>query len=832
MLDRIIATVRRRIPDLAARSAELRGAALRSPPVRSLTAAVTAPGARVIAEIKRRSPSRGVLAPDLDPAALAAAYQTGGAAAISVLTEPEFFGGSIADLRAAAAAVNVPVLRKDFMLDPAQIWESRAIGADAVLLIVAALEDHMLARLIATAAEAGIEALVEIHDEVEAERARAAGASLVGVNARDLATFDLDLGIAERLARRLEGFEGRVAESGITGPADVTRMVAAGYDAVLVGESLVRAERPGGGRGAAGSRQKRATPPSGRRSRPPVTWVKVCGVSERAIAEVAVQAGADAIGFVLAASPRRVTIDQARRLGTGIPVAKILVTVGMTPHELVETVEQTGADGVQPYGRHAVRGGADGAEERHPGPLAGAGQRRGGPGHRPIGSDPAARRRGARRPRGFGSAFDWSSIGDQHRDFVLAGGLDPENVPMQSPKSTFRCRRIERARNGSGRERCRAGPHVRRAGQGGVGRDPGAARPSRRKWAIRRLWRAVRPGDADAGIGRVGVGVRRCMVRPPVRHRVPDMASRVCRAGPHRSTRRRRISTELGMRVLLKREDLAHTGAHKINNAIGQCLLALRMGKPRVIAETGAGQHGVATATAAAAMGLGCTVYMGEVDIERQELNVVRMRLLGAEVVPVASGAGTLKDAVSEALRAWVAAVEDTHYVIGSVVGPHPVPVDGPRVPEGDRRGVHRPTRRRDARHGGGVRRRRIECHRDLSPFLGRSVDLVGVEAAGEGIESGRHGASIGAGTPGVLHGDMDPDAPRLRWPGARGALDFGRARLPRCRPGARLPARRRVGPLRLGDGRRGAGWIAAARQHRGHHPCAGVGPRHRLARP
>ncbi len=390
MLDQIIATVRRRIPDLAARSAELRSAALRSPPVRSLTAAVTAPGARVIAEVKRRSPSRGVLAPDLDPAALAAAYQSGGAAAISVLTEPEFFGGSIADLRAAAAAVNVPVLRKDFMLDPAQIWESRAIGADAVLLIVAALEDHMLARLIATAAEAGIEALVEIHDEVEAERARAAGASLVGVNARDLATFDLDLSIAERLARRLEGFEGRVAESGITGPADVTRMIAVGLRRRFGGGEPGARNRPGGGRGAALSRRngRRCRPA---RSRPAVTWVKVCGVSERAIAEVAVQAGADAIGFVLAVSPRRVTIEQARSLGTGIPVAKILVTVGMSPNELIEAVEQTGADGVQPYGRHAADGGADGAEKRHPGPLAGADQRRRGPGHRPIGSDPAAR---------------------------------------------------------------------------------------------------------------------------------------------------------------------------------------------------------------------------------------------------------------------------------------------------------------------------------------------------------------------------------------------------------------------------------------------------------
>ncbi len=216
-----------------------------------------------------------------------------------------------------------------------------------------------------------------------------------------------------------------------------------------------------------------------------------------------------------------------------------------------------------------------------------------------------------------------------------------------------------------------------------------------------------------------------------------------------------RLSEELGVDVLLKREDLAHTGAHKINNAIGQALLARRMGKPRIIAETGAGQHGVATATAAAYFGLDCTVYMGEVDVRRQALNVLRMEILGAEVVPVHSGAGTLKDAVSEAMRDWVRTVEDTHYVIGSVVGPHPFPwmvrefqrVIGEEVLvqlAGDLPEVV------VACVGGGSNSMGI-----FYPLAERGIDLVGVEAAGEGIETGRHGASIGAGTPGVLHGSV-----------------------------------------------------------------------------
>ena len=178
------------------------------------------------------------------------------------------------------------------------------------------------------------------------------------------------------------------------------------------------------------------------------------------------------------------------------------------------------------------------------------------------------------------------------------------------------------------------------------------------------------------------------------------------------------LSQRLGVRVLLKREDLTHTGSHKINNVLGQALLTRRMGKQRVIAETGAGQHGVATATAAALFGLDCLVFMGAVDVERQALNVFRMKLLGADVVPVSGGSGTLKDAINEALRDWVATVEGTHYCIGSVVGPHPYPVDGARVParRGRRstRAVPGDPRRRRPRARGRVRRRRLQRHGHL----------------------------------------------------------------------------------------------------------------------
>jgi tryptophan synthase beta chain len=214
-----------------------------------------------------------------------------------------------------------------------------------------------------------------------------------------------------------------------------------------------------------------------------------------------------------------------------------------------------------------------------------------------------------------------------------------------------------------------------------------------------------------------------------------------------------------GARILLKREDLNHTGSHKINNVLGQALLTKRMGKTRVIAETGAGQHGVATATACALLGLECVVYMGEVDTQRQALNVARMRLLGATVIPVTTGARTLKDAINEALRDWVSSVDTTHYLLGTVAGPHPFPVmvrDFHRVVgmEAREQVLERVGRLPDAIAacvGGGSNAIGI-----FHAFLDDpDVRLVGFEPGGDGVETGRHGATLSEGSPGALHGAM-----------------------------------------------------------------------------
>jgi tryptophan synthase beta chain len=249
-----------------------------------------------------------------------------------------------------------------------------------------------------------------------------------------------------------------------------------------------------------------------------------------------------------------------------------------------------------------------------------------------------------------------------------------------------------------------------------------------------------------------------------------DLANYVGRPSPIYFARR---LTELagGARILLKREDLNHTGAHKINNTVGQALLAHYMGKSRVIAETGAGQHGVASATVAARLGKSCVVYMGEVDIHRQAINVFRMRLLGAEVRSVTSGSKTLKDALNEAMRDWVTHIDDTFYIIGTVAGPHPYPLM---------------VRDFNAVVGREARRQMMEQYESLPdvlvacvgggsnamglfhPFIGdTSVKMVGVEAAGRGLATGQHAASLCAGRPGVLHGCrtylMDDDAGQIK---------------------------------------------------------------------
>ncbi|MFT8330358.1 tryptophan synthase subunit beta [Bifidobacterium psychraerophilum] len=423
----------------------------------------------VIAEIKRASPSKGHLSDIPDPAALAREYEQGGASVISVLTEGRRFLGSFKDLDAVRAAVDIPVLNKDFIVTDYQIWEARAHGADMVLLIVAALDDANLKHLLELAHDLGLAALVETHSVEEIQRAVGAGARIIGINARNLKDLHVDVSKYSELAADLPADVVRVAESGVFGSVELEAYARAGADAVLVGEGVATAD--------------------------------------------------DNVEAVrrLVAGGERVKMSERRPLGT------------------------------------------------HQGPYFG-------------------------------------QYGGRFVPEALIGALDElERVyreASQDPEFTAELKRLN---------------------------EDYVGRPSCLTYA-------------------------------------PRFAKRVSDA----------VGGEVS--IYLKREDLNHTGAHKINNALGQALLVKRMGKTRVIAETGAGQHGVATATVCALLGLKCRIYMGQIDARRQALNVARMRLLGAEVVEVTQGTKILKDAINEALRDWVTNVTTTHYLLGTVAGPHPFP--------------------------------------------------------------------------------------------------------------------------------------------------------------
>jgi indole-3-glycerol phosphate synthase/phosphoribosylanthranilate isomerase len=402
---------------------------------RSFTAALGRSGVNVIAEFKRRSPSRGVIREDLHPVQVAQAYEIGGAAALSVLTEEQFFGGSLEDLKEARGATLLPVLRKDFIVDPYQLWEAWYAGADAVLLIVAALDDRELATLQATAREIGLDALVEVHDRDELKRALDVGARLIGVNNRDLRTMEVSLQTAVDLAPEIPDEVTAVVESGIKGPGHVRRLRDAGYDAFLIGEHLMASHDPGAALEEL-IRESSARRWPGRASRRSArVAVKVCGITTVEDALMVARLGADAIGLVFwPQSPRWVDRDKARQISRALPpfVLRVGVFVDAPVEAVARTAEDVGLDVLQLHGQES------------PEDVARLSRRvikalRVGNGFSP---DEALRYEGHASgilldtktegmPGGSGQVFDWSlarQVREKTAFLALAGGLTPENV--------------------------------------------------------------------------------------------------------------------------------------------------------------------------------------------------------------------------------------------------------------------------------------------------------------------------------------------------------------------------------------------------------------------
>jgi tryptophan synthase beta subunit len=772
------------------------------PAVRPIAERLAAPGLHLIAEVKRRSPSAGAIA-DVDPVVQARSYEAGGAAAISVLCEPHWFGGSIDDLRAVRDAVDVPVLAKEFVVDERQLPSLRMAGADLVLLLAALHPAAALTRLVRRARELGLEPLVEAHDQRELERAVACGARVVGINNRDLRTLAVDPDRALRLRELVPEDRLVIAESGVRDATTIRAWRATGFDGALVGEALMRAPDP---RAAAASFVAAGRVPRDPAAEANLPFVKICGVTDADGIAAALRAGADAVGLNLVpGTPRELSVDEAGALAAqvraGAPRDRrplvVAITVDPGPDLLGRIATEIGADVVQLNGDEprsvaaklrvwkALRAAADSSADavvREARAWLAAGAER-------IILDAA----GGVFPGGTGTRVrsDLAAAVAREVPISLAGGLSPADVGAAvrtiPAVGVDVATGVELPREDGRRPRKDAlavALFVKRARAARFERPNLASRPTpvhagildadeRGRWGVERDFggRYV-PETLIAALEQLE-GAYAAVRHDPVfwsdlRELLATFAGR-----PTPIYRAERLERQVeafasrltpgvpgdipSVRLYLKREDLAHTGAHKINNAIGQALLTRRLGKTRVIAETGAGQHGVATATACALLGLPCVVYMGAEDIARQAPNVLRMHALGAEVRSVSSGTSTLKDAINEAMRDWVTNVETTHYVLGSAMGPHPYPtiVRDLQRRIGDEAAAQLLTtagRLPDlvlACVGGGSNAIGL-----LSRFIGEpSVRLAVAEAAGDGVETGRHAAAIVGGTPGILHG-------------------------------------------------------------------------------
>ena len=829
------------------RPVDLRAAVREAPPPRPIAERLAAPGLHLIAEIKRASPSAGwIAAAGEDIVARARAYEAGGAAAISVLCEPHWFGWSVHDLRAVRAAVAIPVLAKDFVVDAIQLPLLRAAGADMVLLLAVLHPARRLARLVTTARDLGLEPLVEVHDVRELDRALGTTARLIGLNNRDLRTLAVDVERAGRLRELVPDDRLVIAESGVRSADIVARWRALGFDGVLVGEALVRSDDPAAAVRAFVAAGAAPTDAANVARRP---LVKICGITDEAGVLAAIAAGADAIGLnVVADTPRALSLDEAATLarlaratgGAHRPLI-VAITADASPRLLAAVLASFDPDIVQLNGNEPIeRAGTIGrrtwkvlhlpAAEPEDLSTAAADLVSRGRAYLAGGvEDLLLDTAGGPHPGGTGTraAERLAAAIAREVPVTLAGGLDPANVAAalrtipangvdvasgterprvageRPTKDPFRVALfVKRARAArDDRPTIPFGPtpihpgllDADVAGRWGMERDFGGRYvPETLMAALQQLeaayeavrhdpvfWAELRDLLATFA-GRPTALYRADRLAEAVRAEAVRLATTAAAvaAGP----RDRPVAVIPRLRLYLKREDLAHTGAHKINNALGQALLTRRLGKSRVIAETGAGQHGVATATACALLDLPCVVYMGAEDIERQGPNVLRMRALGAEVRSVTSGTATLKDAVNEAMRDWVTNVRDTHYVLGSAMGPHPYPtiVRDLQRRIGDEAAAQLPAvegRLPDvavACVGGGSNAIGL-----LSRFIGEpSVRLVVVEAAGDGIETGRHAAAILGGTPGILHGSrslmlQDADGQVTEAHSASAGLDY-----------------------------------------------------------
>lgn len=784
----------------------------------------------LLGEVKRASPSKGNIAPpNFSLPSQVARYTNAGVAVVSVLTEPKWFKGELVDMQQARQVVTEllsphlrpAILRKDFIIDEYQLYEAKLYGADSVLLIVASFNGQsnltvdLLKHLLETSRKLGMEPLVEVATEAEAETALAIGAKVIGINNRNLHTFSVDIGTTESIMKKLrhdkrvKGHKVLVcALSGISKREDVVEVEKAGANAILVGESLMLAPSP----------ERKAEELLGVS---PVTLVKICGIKDPDTALKAADYGADLIGLVFAEkSHRKVSLEEAKEIVTSVHSirysqnipdggevetsdnatrwfsdwassirrasrqCKPLVVGVFADQEAAkvnEIAEQAGLDYIQlsgieepttgPYSKPVIKAIHVGAQDTADSVKEKI-QKWVGKAVAILLDTHTPDARG-----GTGETFDWTVATELSKQLpiILAGGLSPNNISsavtavapflvdvssgvetdrmkdttkikafIEMAKFPFHPAALTSAKERHRQYKSEVEKRVAQTEYGyfadRFGDFGGSYVPETLVEPIQQLEKAYWDATHDPTFW--------AQVHQLARHYV---------GRPTELYYAKRLSEAVGgAKIWLKREDLAHTGAHKINNAIAQALLAQRLGKKRIVAETGAGQHGVATATACAMLKLECIVYMGGDDTRRQSLNVFRMKTLGTTVVPVEAGSRTLKDAINEALRDWVTNVTTTHYLIGSAIGPHPFPT----IVRDFQSVIGKESRAQMIEQAGKLPDVVVSCVGGGSnsigmfyPYYDDNVRIVGAEAAGEGVGTGKHSATLGAGRPGVLHG-------------------------------------------------------------------------------
>ena len=657
----------------------------------------------VILEVKRASPSKGDIAPNLDPRATAAAYERAGAGAISCLTEGNFFKGSLRDLMAVSASVDIAVLRKDFLFSCQEVDVAYRAGADAVLLIARILSKERLLAMAQMVQSLGMSALIELRSEEDLDKlafimkaGRVAGLGcaggggapgavasscgpldkkhfVCGVNSRDLATFKIDLlrplMMMEKI-KKIMGDDARIVfESGVTTGECASVIGSLAFAGLLLGEAAAKKPEQAGLFVTAFTQAKENSNAvfwkeyAARLAARPL--VKVCGLTRIQDALLADSLGAAFLGFIFADKFPRSLSRQGR-------LEKLLPQLGKLKAKKVCVITELDA----PESKQAinlVRQGTFDILQFHNIPYEEVAAVPGLLNLPHYFAVKSKEDRDALFQKGeLRVLLDSKEI--KEADFWLAGGLNPENVSnhLECELLDLSSGLEESDENGelkigikSEEKMKKLFENIKGDGSQGACSDKGFFDNFGGKYVaevLRRPLDELEVAFHEAMKDQTFLDELEIIRRDYIGRETPLYFAPT--------------ATKLlgGAQIYIKLEGLANTGAHKINNAIGQCLLAKRMGKKRIIAETGAGQHGLATAAACAKLGLDCTIYMGEVDVRRQQPNVAAMELYGAKVHPVKSGSRTLKDAVNEAMRDWAANPDTTHYVLGSALGPAPFP--------------------------------------------------------------------------------------------------------------------------------------------------------------